>query len=71
MNARRIILTLFPFIWTIGLLPFANHVKPFVFGLPFLAFWLSFSIYVTFICILLLYRYDSRADQAKGGDLDD
>jgi hypothetical protein len=38
----------------------ANRVKPFVLGLPFLAFWLSFSIYVTFICILLLHKYDTR-----------
>ncbi|TBW33799.1 DUF3311 domain-containing protein [Siculibacillus lacustris] len=71
MSMQRMILTVFPFIWTIGLLPFANHVKPFVFGLPFLAFWLSFSIYVTFVCILLLYRLDSRARRAEGGNLDD
>lgn len=71
MDKTRVILTLLPFIWTIGLLPFANHVKPFVFGLPFLAFWLSFSIYVTFFCIALLYRHDQKMRRMSGADSDD
>jgi uncharacterized membrane protein len=63
MNYTRILLTIIPFIWTIGLIPLANRVKPIVFGLPFLAFWLSFGIYVTFVCVFLLYKYDERRRQ--------
>ena len=58
MNPLKVFLTVFPFIWTIGALPFCNFVHPMVLGLPFLAFWLSFSIYVTFVCIFMLYRLD-------------
>jgi hypothetical protein len=52
----KIIFTAIPFIWIIGLLPFANQVKPFVFGLPFVAFWLMTGIIVTFICTSVLYK---------------
>jgi hypothetical protein len=64
MNYTRVILTLIPFIYIIGLIPLTNRVKPFVLGLPFLAFWLTLGIYVTFACILLLYKYDHRQDKA-------
>ncbi len=60
MDYTRVILTLAPFIFSIGLIPLANRVKPIVFGLPFLAFWLTLGIYVAFVCILLLYKYDHR-----------
>ena len=60
MNCTRVALTLAPFIFSIGLIPLVNRVKPIVLGLPFLAFWLTLGIYVTFACILLLYKYDHR-----------
>jgi hypothetical protein len=59
MNPVKVILTLIPFVWSIGLLPFANRVKPFVFGLPFLAFWFIAGIVVVFICISILYKMDT------------
>ncbi len=52
----KIVFTIIPFIWIIGLLPFANRVKPFVLGLPFVAFWLMTGIIVTFICTSILYK---------------
>ncbi len=64
MNYTRVILTLAPFIFSIGLIPLVNRVKPIVLGLPFLAFWLTLGIYVAFVCILLLYKYDHRRRQA-------
>lgn len=60
MNPVRVILTVAPFIFTIGFIPLANRVTPIVFGLPFLAFWLTLSIYVAFACIWVLHRYDTR-----------
>jgi len=60
LNPVKIILTLIPFIWTIGMIPFVNRVKPFVFGLPFLAFWLVCGIIVAFLCIKALYAIDSK-----------
>lgn len=60
MNPVKVVLSLIPFIWTIGLLPLANRVKPFVLGLPFLAFWLVAGIIVAFLCIKALYAIDSK-----------
>ncbi|MBP2662632.1 MAG: hypothetical protein H6Q71_580 [Firmicutes bacterium] len=60
MSLVKIILTLIPFIWTIGMIPFVNRVKPFVLGLPFLAFWLVAGIIVAFLCIKALYTIDSK-----------
>jgi hypothetical protein len=63
MSPTKIILTAIPFIWTIGMIPFVNRVKPIVFGLPFLAFWLIAGIFVAFICIGALYKIDSKNNQ--------
>lgn len=60
MNPVKVILTLIPFIWTIGMIPFVNKVKPIVFGLPFLAFWLVAGIFVAFVCIGILYKIDTK-----------
>ena len=62
MSPLKVVLTLIPFIWTIGMIPFVNRVKPIVFGLPFLAFWLVAGIFVAFFCIAALYRIDSKKD---------
>jgi hypothetical protein len=40
------------------MLPFVNSVKPMVFGLPFLAFWLCCTIPISFICLSILYKMD-------------
>lgn len=63
MNPVKVVLTLIPFIWTIGMLPFVNHVKPLVLGLPFVAFWLISGIFVAFLCIGALYKIDSKNNQ--------
>lgn len=60
MNPLKIVLTLIPFVWTIGLLPFVNHVKPFVLGLPFVAFWLVAGIFVAFLCLSAIFAIDSK-----------
>ena len=65
MNSVKVILTLIPFIWTIGMIPFVNRVKPFVLGLPFLAFWLIAGIVVAFLCINALYRLDKNKNDSE------
>lgn len=63
MTPVKVILTLIPFFWTIAMIPFVNRVKPFVFGLPFLAFWLVAGIFVAFICLTIVYKIDSKTNQ--------
>ncbi len=60
MNALKVILTLIPFIWTIGMIPFVNRVHPIIIGLPFLAFWLVAGIFVAFACLQIIYKIDTR-----------
>jgi hypothetical protein len=63
MKPIRVLLTLIPFIWTIGMIPFVNRVKPLVLGLPFLAFWLVAGIFVAFLCLSILYQIDAKNRQ--------
>ena len=60
MNPLKIILSLIPFIWTVGMIPFVNRVQPLICGLPFLAFWLIAGIFVAFLCIGTMYRLDAK-----------
>jgi heme/copper-type cytochrome/quinol oxidase subunit 4 len=60
MNILKIILTLLPFVWTIGMIPFANKVYPIVLGLPFLAFWFVAGIFLAFVCLQAIYCIDSQ-----------
>ncbi len=62
MNPIKVVLSLFPFVWIIGVIPIVNRVRPFVCGLPFLAFWLVMGIPVCFICIWGLYKIDNKHD---------
>lgn len=63
MNILKIVLTLIPFVWTIGMIPFANRVHPITLGLPFLAFWLVAGIFVAFVCIQGVYFIDSKKNK--------
>jgi hypothetical protein len=62
MNTLKLILTLIPFIWIVGMIPFVNKVHPIIMGLPFLAFWLVAGIFVTSACLQIIYKIDSRKD---------
>lgn len=62
MNPLKVILTIIPFLWIVGGLPFANKVHPIIFGLPFLAFWISAGIAVSFLCTAIMYRIDHKND---------
>jgi len=40
----------------------ANRVEPYVLGMPFLLFWQSFMVFVTFILMTLAYKTAERND---------
>lgn len=65
MMLVKIILTAIPFIWTIGMVPFVNQVKPLVLGIPFFAFWMIAGIFVCFLCINGLYYIDNKKNRAR------
>lgn len=62
MDRLKILLTLIPFIWIVGMIPFVNTVHPLVLGLPFLAFWLLAGIFVAFGCLKIIYKLDAKKD---------
>ncbi len=63
MKVLKVVLTLIPFVWAIGLIPFVNRVKPIVLGLPFLAFWMVAVIYIACLCIAGLYYIDKHQQE--------
>jgi hypothetical protein len=63
MKPVRALLTLIPFVWMIAMIPFVNRVRPLVFGLPFLAFWIVLGIFVGSLCLSVLYRMDTKNRQ--------
>jgi hypothetical protein len=62
VNTLKIVLTLIPIIWIVGMIPFVNTVHPLVLGLPFLAFWLVAGIFVAFGCLKIIHMIDSKRD---------
>ncbi|AER66949.1 hypothetical protein Tlie_1218 [Thermovirga lienii DSM 17291] len=43
----------------------ANRVEPYVLGMPFLLFWQSFMVFVTFILMTLAYKTTERNDTKR------
>ncbi|MET9363178.1 DUF3311 domain-containing protein [Streptomyces sp. NPDC006632] len=56
-----------PYLLYLGALPFVNKVRPVVFGVPFLFFWLLIATLVTPLAIWLTWRGDKRS-RAAGGE---
>ncbi|RNB79922.1 DUF3311 domain-containing protein [Brevibacillus nitrificans] len=52
------VLGLIPFIGMLGGLPFANKVQTFVFGLPFLLFWIVLWVVLTSVVMALVNYLD-------------
>jgi ABC-type glucose/galactose transport system permease subunit len=59
MKLLKVLLTLIPFLWTIGAIPFANRARPLVFGLPLLMVWIIAGTLVAFGCLMALYKIDT------------
>lgn len=61
-------LAVVPAIGMLGGVPFANRVTPYVFGLPFLLFWVTAWVVVTSAVMWLIYALDrARERDAERG----
>ena len=56
MKFLRVLLTLIPFCWTIGAVPFVNRPIR-VFGLPLLMVWIVAGTLVAFACLMVLQKH--------------
>lgn len=68
MNRRRIY-TIFSivhvFCWLAMVWPgpaFANHITPFVMGLPFLVFWYVLWVFIMLVDLIVLYWAESAVE---------
>ncbi|MFE9400285.1 DUF3311 domain-containing protein [Streptomyces sp. NPDC006530] len=59
-----------PYLLYLGALPFVNRVRPVVFGLPFLFFWLLIATLATPLAIWLTWRGDTRGATRGAGTAD-
>lgn len=41
-----------------ALLPVANRIEPYVFGLPFLLFWITAWMILSSVILLIVYKLD-------------
>lgn len=64
----RVLLGLLPFAGILVGVFFVNGVTPFVFGMPFLLFWIVAWTILTAVLMLLVYKLDPRnwRDAAPG-----
>ena len=58
-------LALVPAIGMLGGVPFANHVRPYVAGLPFLLFWIVAWVLLTSGAMALIAALDHARDRAE------
>lgn len=61
-------LALVPAIGMLGGVPFANRVTPYVFGLPFLLFWVTAWVVMTTVIMGLIYALDRARERSTGSD---
>ncbi|MBB5147991.1 MULTISPECIES: DUF3311 domain-containing protein [Ureibacillus] len=52
------LLLIIPFIGMIVCLPMVNRIEPYVFGLPFLLFWIVFWMILSSVIMAIIYRFD-------------
>lgn len=52
------LLAALPFLGILVGITFANRVEPFVFGLPFILFWIVMWVVLTSIIMAVIYRLD-------------
>lgn len=62
----RFILALLPFVGMLVLIPWANRTDPFVFGLPFLLFWVVIWVVFTSACMTVVYFTDPANKPGSG-----
>lgn len=67
MKAHRW-LALLPAIGMLAGVPLANRVEPYVFGLPFLLFWIVAWVLITSLVMGFIYAMDHSASRAAEVD---
>lgn len=60
------LLSLLPFLGMLGFLPFVNKVEPYIFGLPFVFFWVIAWVILTAVLLAIVYKLDPAN---KEGDI--
>jgi hypothetical protein len=59
---------LIPFLTLVLALPFVNRERPFVFGLPFLLFWIVFWVLLTPFILMAAYWAERKFNRNGGQD---
>lgn len=53
------LLALLPFIMMILAIPLVNKTEPYIFGMPFILFWVVLWTVMTSVIMLVIYKFDS------------
>lgn len=65
-NTLYIVVALVPFLMLVfPIFEIANRATPIVFGLPFSFFWVILWIVITFVALVILYRFDPDQDEEE------
>lgn len=59
------LLLIIPFIGMGVLLPWANRAEPYVFGLPFLLFWIVLWMLLSSLILLIVYKLDPENEGSE------
>ena len=56
-----------PFLGILGGIVFANRVEPFVWGMPFILFWIVTWVVLTSVIMFIIYNLDpaNKEDEAE------
>lgn len=52
------LLAILPFIGILGCITFVNKVTPYVFGMPFILFWIVLWVVLTSAIMAIIYKLD-------------
>ena len=63
-----LILGAIPFITLVFALPLVNRIKPIVFGLPFLLFWILSWVLLTPLILFIAYLLEEKFNSPREGD---
>ena len=53
-----ILIIVIPYIAIVGLFPWYNRAEPFIFGVPFVYFWIFSWFFLTSLCMYIGWRID-------------
>ncbi len=65
-----LILGAIPFITLVFALPLVNRIKPVVFGLPFILFWILTWVILTPFILFIAYTLERKLNKTEDGEED-